>query len=352
MSPDWVDAPVAPVDSEAAAAARQRQRERLKPPGSLGLLECAAVRLAGMQGTAIPRLDPIAITIFCGDHGVVAEGVSAYPSSLTRTMAARFTAGGTAIGVMARELGAVLEAVDTGMFEAAPPESEVIDVRAGAGTGNWARTAAMTPDQCSRAMQSGREAAERARAYGAQAFLPGEMGIGNTATATALACLLLERSPAALAGPGAGLDDAGVRHKAAVIEQGLARHGRGLGPMDAVVAVGGFEIAALAGAYIAAAQQGLPILLDGFIASVGALVAQRLKPGVGQWLVATHRSAEPGHAAVLAALGTEPMLELGMRLGEGGGAAVAVPLMRSACTLHREMVSLADAAIAAEPGPP
>ncbi len=352
MTPDWIDAPVAPGDAEATAAARRRQRERLKPPGSLGALEGVAIRLAGLQGSTSPRLDTIAISVFCGDHGVVAEGVSAYPASITRTMAARFTAGGTAIGVLARELGAALEAVDTGMLEPAPAEAGVIDARAGAGAANWARTAAMTPDQCAHALQSGREAAERARTSGAEAFLGGEMGIGNSATATALACVLLERSPAALAGPGAGLDDDGVRHKAAVIERGLARHGRSLGPLDALAALGGFEIAALAGAYVASAQRRLPILVDGFIASVAALVAQRLAPGVGQWLIATHRSAEPGHDAVLAALGAEPLLDLGMRLGEGSGAAVAVPLMRSACALHREMASLADAGIAAEPDPP
>jgi len=351
MRPDWLDMPVESVDGEAAAAARQRQCERLKPPGSLGALEHVPIRLAGLQGTATPRLDAIAISIFCGDHGIVAEGVSAYPPSITRIMAARFTAGGTAIGVLARELGAVLEAVDTGMIEPAPSEAGVIDARAGAGTGNWVGTAAMTPDQAARALQSGREAAERARGYGAQAFLGGEMGIGNTTTATALACVLLERSPVELAGPGAGLDDAGVRHKARLIERGLARHGRVLGPLEALSAVGGFEIAALAGAHVAAAQRGLPILVDGFIASVAALVAQRLAPAVGDWLVVTHRSAEPGHDAVLAALAATPLLDLGMRLGEGSGAAMAVPLMRSACTLHRDMASLADAGIADEPGP-
>jgi nicotinate-nucleotide--dimethylbenzimidazole phosphoribosyltransferase len=206
----------------------------------------------------------------------------------------------------------------------------------------------MSEPQLARALGEGAAAADRALADGAELFIGGEMGIGNTTAATAVACALLGASPRRLAGPGTGLDAAGVARKAAVIEQGLARHADRLGDPAAVLAsVGGFEIAALAGAYVACAQRGLAVLVDGFISSAAALVACRLCAGAEAWLMLSHRSAEPGHAAMLDALGGAALLDLGMRLGEGSGAAVAVPLLRLACALHNGMATFAEADVAA-----
>jgi len=348
VSPAWLEGPPAAVDEVARRAARQRQDGRLKPPGSLGRLETAVVRLAGLQGTSMPDLERLHVSVFCGDHGVVAEGVSAYPQAITARMAARFAADGTAIGVLARELDAALEAVDVGMREPAPAGSGVVDARVGAGTGNCACEAAMTPQQRDAALTAGRAAVERAGGR-ADAFIGGEMGIGNTTPATALACVLLAQPVDGLVGPGAGLDAPRRARKARAIEQALAHHGAAGHPLDALARLGGFEIAALAGAYITAAQRGQPALVDGFIASVAALVAERAAPGTAAWLVATHRSTEPGHDAVLAALELSPLVDLGLHLGEGSGAAVAVPTLRSACALQRDMASLAEAGLATRP---
>jgi len=250
-------------------------------------------------------------------------------------------------------------------------------LRLGAGTGNFLRGPAMTEAQAAAALQAGRDTVLRAQAAGAQLFIGGEMGIGNTTAAAALASALLGCAASTLTGPGTGLDAAGVKHKAAVIEQALALHGLAPGsspaaaqpglaadpqhralaldeqapqaPLRALTCVGGFEIAALAGAYLACAQVGIAVLVDGFICSVAALLATRLNPACQPWLLYAHSGAEPGHARVLAALQAEPLLQLGLRLGEGSGAALAVPLLRLACTLHGQMATFAEAAVADRP---
>jgi nicotinate-nucleotide--dimethylbenzimidazole phosphoribosyltransferase len=229
----------------------------------------------------------------------------------------------------------------------------VRDERIAAGTANFARQPAMSATQCAAALQSGRDAALRAKQHGAQLFIGGEMGIANTTSASAIACALLSAAPESLAGPGTGLDSAGVTHKAAVIKRALELHGllpssAGIGEegtLEVLRRVGGFEIAGLAGAYVAAAQNGLPVLVDGFISSVAALVAVRINPAVRAWLLFAHTSAEPGHQRVLDALEAQPLLQLGMRLGEGSGAAVAVPLLQLACALHRGMATFAEAGV-------
>ena len=345
MTTPWWREPAPAPDEQARAAARERQAQLTKPPGSLGVLERVAVDLAALQGRERPRLDRIHIAVFAADHGVAAESVSAFPQAVTVEMVRNFVRGGAAISVLARSLGATLEVVDMGTAIDAGPLEGVRRVRIAPGTANFRREAAMAAHERDRAMAAGRAVVEDAAADGAEAFIGGEMGIANTSAATALACALLGEAPSALAGPGTGLDEPGVAHKVAVIEAALERHGPPADPLDALAALGGFELAALAGACVAAAQRRLPVLVDGFIASAAALCALRIAPGIGPWLIATHRSREPGHVRVLDGLGAAPLIDLGLRLGEGSGAAVAVPLLRSACELHARMATFAEAGV-------
>ncbi len=351
MTLPWWQAPTARPDTEAVEAARQHQDRLTKPPGSLGRLEDLVLQLAGLQGRARPHIRQPWISVFAADHGVVAEGISAFPQAVTGQMLANFVQGGAAIAVLAKEVGAHLEVVDMGTLGAGGLPG-VIDCRLGPGTANLVHAPAMGEVQREAALAAGRAAVDRARAAGADLFIAGEMGIGNTTAAAALACALLQLPGLAQAGPGTGLDPGGVAHKAAVIDRALARHGllptpggRTVPPQQALARVGGFEIAALVGAYIACAQAGLPVLVDGYIASSAALTACRMHPGTRAWLLFSHASAEPGHAHLLAALEARPLLDLHMRLGEGSGAAVALPLLRLACALHDNMATFAQAGV-------
>jgi len=345
----WRDA-CQPVDAAAMTQATERQRQLTKPAGSLGQLETLAIRLAGLQGRERPRLEQVAIAVFAGDHGVVAEGVSAYPQSVTGQMLGNFVAGGAAISVLARQLQAHLEVVDLGTVDPTLTLPGVRHLRLGAGTANFTRQPAMTEAQMNAALQAGHDSAERAAQTGTQLFIGGEMGIGNTTAAAALASALLGCGAAALSGPGTGLDEAGVRHKAEVIERALTLHALDAqDPWRAAACVGGFELVALAGAYLACAQRGIAVLVDGFICSVAALLAVRLNPACRPWLLFAHHGAEPGHRQVLDALEADPLLALGLRLGEGSGAALAVPLLRLACALHADMATFAEAAVADRP---
>jgi nicotinate-nucleotide--dimethylbenzimidazole phosphoribosyltransferase len=344
---DWFRHPALAPDAGASAEAVAHQAQLTKPPGALGALEALAVRLAGLQRRARPAVDRIWITVFAADHGVAGTGVSAFPQAVTAQMVANMAAGGAAISVLARELGARLELVNLGTVAPMQRHPLVRDAVLGAGTADFTTGPAMTEGELAQALAAGAAAVDRALAGGADLFIGGEMGIGNTTAATALACALLDARPADLVGPGTGLDAAGVAYKAAVIERALSLHAGALAdPAAALARVGGFEIAALAGAYVACAQRGLPALLDGFISGAAALVAVRLCGGAEAWLVPSHRSAEPGHAAILEALGGGALLDLGMRLGEGSGATAAVPLLRLACALHNGMATFAEAGVA------
>lgn len=346
MKSDWWDEPVPAPDADMQAAAAARQNELTKPPGSLGRLETIAIRLAALQRTERPALETVHMTVFAADHGVADEGVSAFPQAVTLEMVRNFARGGAAISVLARELDAALEVVDLGTAVDGGDMDGVIHARIRAGTHNFCRREAMSQTQSMAAFRAGRDAAERARQRGARLFIGGEMGIANTTSATAVAALLLDEDPQVLAGPGTGLDAAGVSHKVGVVRRGIERHAATADdPCAVLAAVGGFEIAALAAAQVAAAQRGIPSLVDGFIAGVAALAAVRRVPAVVPWLFYGHRSAEPGHDRVLRALEAEPLLDLGMRLGEGSGAAVAVPLLRAACALHGGMATFAEAGV-------
>ena len=346
MNLSWLHLPVHQPSATTRAAALSRQQQLTKPPGALGQLEDIAIRLAALQHNERPQLDRVWITVFAGDHGVAAEGVSAFPQAVTAEMVKNFARGGAAICVAARELEAKLEVVNLGTaFDTGAPD-KVIELKLGNGTANFAETAAMSETQLHAALNAGRDSAARAQQNGMQLFIGGEMGIANTTSATALACALLQLAPQQLAGPGTGLDAQGVQHKAAVIARALALHQTHLTtPLEILRRLGGFEIAALTGAYLACAQQGLPVLVDGYITTVAALLAVRIQPAVADLLIYSHRSAEPGHQLLLQALNAETVLELGMRLGEGSGAAIAVPLLRMACALHNEMATFTEAGV-------
>ncbi|MHC8408222.1 nicotinate-nucleotide--dimethylbenzimidazole phosphoribosyltransferase [Pseudomonas sp. TMB3-21] len=347
MTQSWWLNPCQPINAAIVEQAQARQQQLTKPAGSLGRLETVAVQLAGMQGQVKPSVDQLWIAIFAGDHGVVAEGVSAFPQEVTGQMLHNFVTGGAAISVLARQLGASLEVVDLGTVNPALNLPGVRHLNIGPGTANFVHGPAMTVAQGELALQAGRDSVLRAVAAGSQLFIGGEMGIGNTTAASALAYALLDSPVVHLTGPGTGLNAAGVSHKTQVIERALTLHGaQHSDALQTLFNLGGFEIAALVGAYLACAQQGVAVLVDGFICSVAALVAVRLNPECRAWLLFGHCGAEPGHRHVLETLGAEPLLDLGLRLGEGSGAALAVPLLRLACDLHGQMATFAEAAVA------
>ena len=344
---EWLGTPTKEVDQQSQSSAIERQSQLTKPPGSLGRLEQIAIRLAAMQNVARPSVERVHISIFAADHGVAAEGVSAFPQEVTGAMIANFAHGGAAISVLARALNAELEVIDVGAVTDPGELPSVINRRIAAGTANFAKAPAMSSEQLAEALDAGREAVERAQQQGAEIFIGGEMGISNTTSATAIAAALLGLDPVELAGPGTGLDSEGISHKVEVIKKSLQLHKASLfDPLELLRCVGGFEIAALTGAYIRAAQLGLPVIVDGFICSAAALAAIKVEPSVSPWLILSHASAEPGHAAIVQALGDSPIIDLGMRLGEGSGAATVVPLLRLACELHNGMATFTEAGVA------
>ncbi|MEM7292453.1 MAG: nicotinate-nucleotide--dimethylbenzimidazole phosphoribosyltransferase [Pseudomonadota bacterium] len=343
---DWINSPCKNLDESASAAALTRQGLLTKPPGALGQLEDIAVRLAAQQGEEQPWIEQIQITVFAADHGIAESGVSAFPQAVTLEMVKNFNNRGAAICVLAEALNAKLEVVNLGTV--ARPEAElenVIDTPIAAGTQNFCKAAAMDETQLQAALTAGHEAVERAADNGTELFIGGDMGIANTSASTAIACALLHLPASELAGPGTGLDDDGVAAKAAVIDKALELHRGDHSPLEVLRRLGGFEIAALTAAYIRCAQLGIPAVVDGFIASAAALVAIKHNTEVNNWLFYSHASAEHGHAAMLQALNARPLLDLGMRLGEGSGAALAAHLLQLACKLHTGMATFAEAEV-------
>ena len=352
MNTAWWAKPAATPDRHAADAARVRQQTLTKPPGSLGRLESLAEHLAACQGVTCPKVDKVWVSVFAADHGVAEEGVSAFPQVVTGEMVRNFASGGAAISVLARMLGATLDVVNLGTVNDPGEIDGVLRAIIAPSTANFIHAPAMTREECEAALRIGAERVARAREAGADLFIGGEMGIANTTAATALACALLDESPAPLAGAGTGLDDAGIARKIAVVERALHLHADAIDPFERLRRLGGFEIAALAGACIGAAQARLPVLVDGFIVTAAVLAAVRMNPSVREWLLFSHRSRERGHARLLDALDAEPLLDLGLRLGEGSGAAVAVPLLRTACALHAGMATFAQAGVSEKTASP
>jgi nicotinate-nucleotide--dimethylbenzimidazole phosphoribosyltransferase len=320
------------VNREEARAAAQRALDaKTKPRGSLGRLEELACTIAGIRGTAAPgRLRPV-VGVVAADHGVAAEAVSAYPQEVTRQMLANFHAGGSAVGVLAREAGAALRIVDAGV---------------GSPTSNIAAGPAMSRDEAVRRIDEGRTLAAELAAEGFAVVALGEMGIANTTSAAALAAVLLPAAPASVCGRGTGLDDAGVRRKVGVVERALrANPVDSADPVGVLAALGGYEIAVLCGLVLGAAAHRLVVVLDGFITTAAATVAVRIEPSASDVLVAAHRSPEPGHGLLLDALGLSPLLDLGLRLGEGSGAALALPLLDASLAVLEDMATFESAGV-------
>ena len=337
-----LDLPAIPTDHDDAIW--RAIDAKTKPPGSLGEMEALAARIARVQGTLRPRLRRCRLTLFAGDHGVAAECVSAYPQAVTRQMVANFLAGGAAANVFARANDVELRVVDAGVAGDPVDMPGILSRRIAPGTRNFAVEPAMTSEQCNAALRAGKAlGAEAEDAVDAAAF--GEMGIANTSSATLVAHKLTGAPLDVLTGRGTGLDDDGLAHKRSVLARAAARTAERLGALDALREYGGFEVAMMAGAMIGAARAGAVVIVDGFIASAAALAANELAPALRDYLVFAHRSAEPGHAAVLDALEARPILDLGMRLGEGTGALLAWPILRSAAAMLSEMASFESAGV-------
>jgi nicotinate-nucleotide--dimethylbenzimidazole phosphoribosyltransferase len=340
-----VMARIQPVDAEAGSAAREAFDGKTKPRGSLGELEGLASRIAAIRRTPHPGRLRVAIVLAAGDHGVAAEGVSAYPQEVTWQMLENFVAGGAAINVLARLAGARLLVVDAGVVSPVG-DPAVRSLRLGAGTANIAEGPAMSRAQAVAGLVFGSRLAAELADLGVGLVALGDMGIGNTTSASALCAALLPAEPEAVCGRGTGIDDAGLARKVAVVGRVLAANAPD--PADAVgvlAALGGFELTVLAGVCLGAAAQATPVLLDGFVTGAAALVAVRLCPLLRDYLIASHRSPEPGHPLILSELRLRPLLDLGLRLGEGSGAALALPLVDAALALPAEMATFEAAGV-------
>jgi nicotinate-nucleotide--dimethylbenzimidazole phosphoribosyltransferase len=348
---------IKPVSKNWLEQARERQNTLTKPLGALGLLEEVGCRLAAIQQTLHPKLSKGAVVVCAADHGVTVEGVSAYPPEVTAQMVLNFQAGGAAINQIARAADAGVFVVDVGINSPLPVGERSgaegtrigLGVRVRNGTGNIAVEPAMTLAEAEEAILIGVQAARQAIASGATILAAGDMGIGNTTAAAALTAALLELPPEAVTGRGTGVDDGRYRHKLEVIHRALERfEATNLDeptPLTYLSELGGLEIAAIAGVFLAGAEAGLPIMTDGFPVTAGALLACRINPNVRDYLFAGHRSVEPGHSKQLGALQLRPLLELELRLGEGTGAVLAFPLLRAAAEVMSGMATFKSAGV-------
>ena len=315
---------------------------KAKPLGSLGRIEALGVQLGTLQGTLHPRVEDPVVLVFAGDHGAVASGVSAYPSAVTAAMVRTYLAGRAAVNLFARQAGARGVVVDAGVAAELPAHAGLVAAKIGWGTRDWAHGPAMMQADAEACLQAGAAVVDRLADGGCTVLAMGEMGIGNTASAALLAHKVGGLPLGPMIGRGAGLDDAGLARKRAVAAQGAARTPNRLTPLDALAQYGGFEIAMLAGAILRAAERQVCVVVDGVIVTAAALLAHATQPGCLAACVFAHRSAEPGHDAMLAHLAAVPLLDLGMRLGEGSGAALALPLLRAAAAVLSDMAELRD----------
>lgn len=324
--------------------------QKTKPLGALGRLETLAVHLGMIQGTTTPQITQPQIRVFAADHGLTKHGTSAYPSAVTAQMVYNFLQGGAAINVLARQHGIELKMVDAGVdadFANSPfkDHAQLLDYKVRHGSRDALSEPAMTAEECLAALENGMDVVKN---MAGNLLIVGEMGIGNTSAAGLLLARLGDIPLDECIGRGTGLDDAGLKHKVSILTQVLVRHSEAQAPFDILAALGGLEIAMMAGALMQAASEGRILLIDGFIASSALLAAERLAPGVVQYAVFAHHSVEPGHTHLLKLLNAEPLLNMGMRLGEGSGAALAYPLLQSACAIINEMASFNDAGISGQ----
>ncbi len=347
MSLNDLIARIQPLDDAAMAEARARQDQLTKPQGSLGRLEELSIRIAGIMAQPRPKIQDKVITVMAGDHGVVAEGISAFPQEVTPQMVLNFLHGGAAINVLARHVAARVVVVDMGVAADLPDHPGLVKKKVAYGTANIVQGPAMTLQQAEQALLAGAEVVEREMEKGLDILATGDMGIGNTTPSAAIAAALTGRDPGDIVGRGTGLDDAGVQHKARVVRRALeVNQPDPHNALDVLAKVGGFEIAGLAGAILAAAGHRRPIMVDGFISTAAAMIAVGLAPAVRPYLFAAHRSQEQGHGIMLAWLGLDPLLDLDLRLGEGTGAALGLSLAEAACKILDEMATFAEAEVA------
>ena len=343
-----VRARIGAVADHSANAARARQGQLTKPPRSLGRLEDLATRIAGIRDQPRPQLEQRVIVIAAADHGVSQRGVSAYPAAVTAQMVSNFLSGGAAINVLADHAGARVRVIDAGVASDTGDDPALGVVRLGAGTKDITSGPAMTRETAERALAAGIAIVEEERASaGLDIIACGEMGIGNTTSAAAIVAATTERPAAAVTGRGTGIDDSTHARKVEAVETALQiNEPDPTDGVDLLAKVGGFEIGVLAGVYLGAAARRVPILVDGLISGAAALIAVAIEPRVGEYLIAAHRSPEPGHTATLEMLGLEPLLDLDLRLGEGTGAALGMTICVAACRLLDEMATFDEAGVA------
>lgn len=334
-----------PLDEEAGKKARGHIDQLTKPLGSLGRLEELAIDLARMTGNPFPSVTPPGVLVFAGDHGIVKEGVSAYPQEVTAQMVLNFLNGGAAINVFSRQIGALLKVIDVGVAADLPFEG-LDSCKIRYGTGNFLHENAMSAMEAEKSISVGMGAARQIIEEGARLVIIGEMGIGNTTSSSAMLSALTGEEVECLVGKGTGMDERGIRLKKQIILKGLEeRKPNSQDPLDVLSKVGGLEIGAMAGAVLGAAAMRIPVLADGFISTVAALLATRIEPKAGDYLIASHQSQEPGHLHALRALNKTPLIDLQMRLGEGSGAAVTFPILEAATRMIREMATFDSAGV-------
>jgi nicotinate-nucleotide--dimethylbenzimidazole phosphoribosyltransferase len=337
---------IQPLDEAAVQEARARQDTLTKPQGSLGRLEELSIQLAGIMGKPIPVIKDKVIITMAGDHGVVAEGVSAYPQEVTPEMVLNFLAGGAAINVLARHVHARVVVVDMGVASDIPANDALIVKKIAYGTANMAKGPAMTREQAMESILSGVEIVEAEIVRGLDIVGTGDMGIGNTTPSAAIACALMKQHPKEIAGRGTGVDDEGLKRKIAVIQRALDINKPNPNDgLDVLAKVGGFEIGGLAGVMLGAAAHRKPVMVDGFISTAAAMIAVSIAPQCGGYLISAHRSKEHGHGLMLDWLNLKPLFDLDLRLGEGTGAALGISMAEAACKILAEMATFGEAGV-------
>ncbi|HEY5002230.1 MAG TPA: nicotinate-nucleotide--dimethylbenzimidazole phosphoribosyltransferase [Ktedonobacteraceae bacterium] len=336
---------IEPLDNTIMEQARMRQEVLTKPAGSLGRLEALAIQIAGITRQVTPVIERKVVIVMAGDHGVTAEGVSAYPSAVTAQMVHNFLHGGAAINALARQAKAKVVIVDVGVAtELHSPD--LVERKVAYGTANMAIGPAMTQEQMLEAISAGIDTLEAQVQQGVELVATGEMGIGNTTAASAITAAILQLPVERVTGRGTGLDDEQLAHKVRVIERALATNAPDAhNPLDVLTKVGGLEIAGLVGVLLAAGAKRIPVVIDGFITGAAALVATELSPHLANYLIAGHTSVEQGHGHILKHLGLHPLLNLELRLGEGTGATLAMGIIEGALCTHREMLTFAEAGV-------
>ena len=337
---------IKPLDEKAMAAARARQDTLTKPLGSLGRLEELSIKLAGIRGEPIPRINHKAIVTMAADHGVVAEGVSAYPQAVTPQMVLNFLRGGAGINVLAKHVGARVIVVDMGVASDIEPHAALVSRKIACGTQNMARGPAMSREQAIKSIEVGLEIIKKEVKKGLDIVGTGDMGIGNTTPSSAITAAITGEKVAKVTGRGTGIDDRQLAHKVEVIERALeVNKPNADDAMDVLAKVGGFEIGGICGVIVGAAAHRIPVVIDGFISGAAALIAVGLSPIVKDYLIASHCSVEIGHKVILKYLGLKPILDLELRLGEGTGAALGMFLVEAAAKVLAEMATFAEAGV-------